>query len=159
MRNFIKKFFFFFFLPLFCIPIIRIPFRRQGYKLPSLAEKWKVDALPCSYDPRTEKKFHTYVYIFPVWESSSIAFLDASPSSPDNELPPFEDLVFMRISSLISRRWKKSGAKELWYKSPSDCKTQVRLWTMHVSLPDRLMPIPNRFFLLFSFSFSKVKLR
>lgn len=63
MRNFIKKFFFFFFLPLFCIPIIRIPFRRQGYKLPSLAEKWKVDALPCSYDPRTEKKFHTYVYI------------------------------------------------------------------------------------------------
>lgn len=158
MRNFIKKFFFFF--PLSCIPIIRIPFRRQGYKLPSLVEKWKVDALPCSYDPRTEKKFHTYVYIFPAWESSSIAFLDASPSSPDNELPPLPSRISYSCES--RRLFRDDGrkvAKELWYKSPSDCKTQVRLWTMHVSLPDRLMPIPNRFFLLFSFPFSKLKLR
>lgn len=154
MRNFIKKFFFFF--PLSCIPIIRIPFRRQGYKLPSLVEKWKVDALPCSYDPRTEKKFHTYVYISRV----RIFEYRVSRCPP----PPITSSLPSRISySCESRRlFRDDGrkvAKELWYKSPSDCKTQVRLWTMHVSLPDRLMPISNRFFLLFSFPFSKLKLR
>lgn len=157
MRNFIKKFFFFFFFTSLLHPDNKNPVSTTGIQIAFSRRKMKSGRTSVFVWSANREEI-PYICIYFSCENLRVSRF-SMPSSPDNELPPFEDLVFMRISSLISRRWKKSGAKELWYKSPSDCKTQVRLWTMHVSLPDRLMPIPNRFFLLFSFSFSKVKLR